>query len=78
MAAEQRGRTIYIEWNADHPFYQKVILANRENRDVINAVNAMVFSMVAAELRLFTNEDAQGLFETWETDLSSNLRILLS
>lgn len=77
-AAEQRGRTIYIEWNTDHPFYQKVILANRENRDVINAVNAMVFSMAAAELRLFTDEDAQELFESWKTDLSSNLRILLS
>lgn len=77
-AAEQRGRTIYVEWNTDHPFYQKVILANRENRDVINAVNAMVFSMAAAELRLFTNDDAQELFESWKTDLSSNLRILLS
>jgi Histidine kinase-, DNA gyrase B-, and HSP90-like ATPase len=77
-AAEQRGRTIYIDWNADHIFYQKVILANRENREVINAVNAMVFSMAAAELRLFTDEDAQGLFESWKTDLSSNLRILLS
>jgi hypothetical protein len=77
-AAEQRGRTIYIEWNTDHPFYQKVILANRENRDVINAVNAMVFSMAAAELRLFTDEDAQELFGSWKTDLSSNLRILLS
>ena len=77
-AAEQRGRTIYIEWNADHPFYQKVILTNRENRDVINAVNAMLFSMAAAELRLFTDEDAQALFESWKIDLSSNLRILLS
>jgi hypothetical protein len=77
-AAEQRGRTIYIEWNADHPFYQKVILANRENRDVINAVNAMLFSMAAAELRLFTDEDTRDLFETWKTDLSCNLRILLS
>ncbi len=77
-AAEQRGRTIYVEWNTDHPFYQKVILANRENRDVINAVNALVFSMAAAELRLFTDEDAQELFESWKTDLSSNLRILLS
>lgn len=77
-AAEQRGRTIYIEWNADHQFYQKVILDNRENRDVINAVNAMVFSMAAAELRLFTGEDEQEVFESWKTDLSSNLRILLS
>jgi hypothetical protein len=38
----------------------------------------MVFSMAAAELRLFTDEDAQELFESWKTDLSSNLRILLS
>jgi hypothetical protein len=77
-AAEQRGRTIYIEWNADHPFYQKVILENRENRDMINAVNAMVFSMAAAESRLVAGEDMQELFEPWKTDLSSNLRILLS
>ena len=77
-AAEQRGRTIYVEWNADHPFYQKVILANRENRDVINALNAMVFSMAASELRLFTNEDTQEIFRSWKTDLSSNLRTLLS
>lgn len=77
-AAEQRGRTIYIEWNADHPFYQKLILTNRENRDLVNAVNALVFSMAAAELRLFTDEEAQELFESWKTDLSSNLRTLLS
>jgi Histidine kinase-, DNA gyrase B-, and HSP90-like ATPase len=77
-AAEQRGRTIFVEWNADHPFYEKVILANRDHRDVINVVNAMVFSMAAAELRLFTDEDARELFESWKTDLSSNLRILLS
>ncbi|MCI0336732.1 MAG: hypothetical protein L0226_04080 [Acidobacteria bacterium] len=75
---EQRGRTIYIEWNANHPFYQKVILANRENQDVINAVDAMVYSMAAAELRLFADESAQELFEPWKTDLSSNLRILFS
>lgn len=55
-----------------------MILANRENRDVINAVNAMVFSMAAAELRLLADEDAQEPFESWKADLSSNLRILLS
>lgn len=77
-AAEQRGRTVCVDWNVDHPFYQKVILANRDNRDVINAVNALVFAMAAAELRLFTADDAMELFETWKTDLSSNLRILLS
>lgn len=69
---------IFIECNADHPFYEKVILANRGNRDIINAANAMIFSMAAAELCLFTNEDAKELFRSWETDLSSNLRTLLS
>ncbi len=76
-AAEQRGRTIYIEWNADHPFYQKVILANRENRDVINAVNAMVFSMAAAELKASADADPD-LMEEWKSVVSANLRTLFS
>jgi len=76
-ATEQRGRTIYIEWNADHPFYQKVILANRENRDVINAVNAIVFSMAAAELKASAAADPN-LMEQWKAMVSTNLRTLFS
>lgn len=76
-AAEQRGCTIYIEWNADHPFYQKVILANRENREVINAVNAMVYSVVAAEMKAADEADS-ALMEKRKAVISANLRTLFS
>jgi hypothetical protein len=40
-----------------------VILANRENRDVINAMNVMVFSMAAAELRPSADADPNLMVE---------------
>jgi len=76
-AAEQRGRTTFIEWNADHPFYEKFVVANREDRDVLNAVDALIFSMASAELKVF-DEDSQQFIDSWKTILSANLRVLLS
>jgi hypothetical protein len=52
-------------------------LSNRENRDVINAMNAMVFSMAAAELRVSTDADPN-LMEEWKSVVSANLRTLFS
>jgi hypothetical protein len=76
-AAEQRGRTTFVDWNADHPFYEKFALANRDNRDNLNAVDAMIFSMAAAELKVF-DEDHRDFVESWKAIFSSNLRTLLS
>lgn len=76
-AAEQQGRTTFIDWNSDHPFYEQFILANRDDRDVLNAVDAMIFSMAAAELKVF-DDDHRDFVESWKAIFSSNLRILLS
>jgi hypothetical protein len=76
-AAEQRGRTTFIDWNADHPFYERFVLANRDDKDAMNAVDALVFSMAAAELKVF-DEDSRDSFEQWKATLSSNFRNLFS
>jgi len=76
-AAEQCGKTIFVDWNADHPFYERFVLANRDDQNVLNAVDALIFSMAAAELKVF-DEDNREFVESWKAILSSNLRILLS
>ncbi len=76
-AAEQRGRTTFVDWNADHPFYERFVLANRDDREALNAADALVFSMAAAELKVF-GDDNREFVETWKAIFSSNLRTLLS
>lgn len=76
-AAEQQGRTTFIDWNIDHPFYERFVLANRDNRDALNAVDAMIYSMAAAELKVF-DEDSREFVERWKAVFGSNLRTLLS
>jgi hypothetical protein len=44
---------------------------------VINAVNAMVFSMAAAELKASADADSN-LMEEWKAVVSANLRTLFS
>lgn len=76
-AAEQRGKAIFIDWNIDHPFYERFILANRDNRDAFNAVDAMIYSMAAAELKVF-DEDSREFVERWQEIFSSNMKTILS
>jgi hypothetical protein len=53
------------------------VLANRDDKDAMNAVDALVFSMAAAELKVF-DEDSRDSFEQWKATLSSNFRNLFS
>ncbi len=76
-AGEQRGRTTFVDWNIDHPFYERFVLANRDNKEALNAVDAMIFSMAAAELKVF-DDDNREFVDTWKAIFSSNLRTLLS
>src|SRR6185503_474103 len=76
-AAEQRGRTTFIDWNVDHPFYERVVLTARNDREKLNSVDALIFCIAAAVLRVF-DDDHRDFVDSWKAILSSNLRILLS
>lgn len=76
-SAEQRGKTIYIDWNIAHPFYKTFILENQDNPEKILAADYLVYSMAAAELRTF-DEDQSEFITNFKSVLSINLRTLLA
>jgi hypothetical protein len=71
------GRKVVVTYNADHPAYQRLILDNREDRGHIAAIDYLVWSLVAAELRNVDEEHAR-FAEVMREDASFNLRQLLT
>ena len=74
---EQVGKKVMIFYNVSHPFYQDFIAANKDNKDVINAVDYLVYSLASAQL-VNQNQDNQSLFDNFNSIFSSNLRTLIS
>jgi hypothetical protein len=66
------GRTIIVTYNADHPAYQRLILDNRDNRGQIAAMDFLVWTLVAAELRNVDDDHAR-FAERMREDASFNL-----
>ena len=71
------GRRIVVAYNGDHPAYQRLVLDNRENRGQVAAIDYLVWSLVAAELRNVDDENAR-FMEAMREDASFNLRQLLT
>ena len=71
------GRKILITYNSDHPAYQRLILDNRDNRGQISAIDYLVWSIVAAEIRN-VDDDSARFMEAMREDASFNLRQLLT
>ncbi len=75
--AEPEGRTIIIQWNVDHPFYQRFILDNQDNPNMVSATDFLIYSLAAAELK-YDDIDNRVLIENIRGALSSNMRTLLA
>ncbi len=73
----QEGKIIIIRWNTDHPFYDRVILANRDSKDIISAIDYLIFALASAELKN-SNDDNVELMANLKSVMSTNLRSLLS
>jgi hypothetical protein len=71
------GRKVLVTYNADHPAYQRLILDNRENRGQIAAIDYLVWSLVASEIRN-VDDDSARFMEAMREDASFNLRQLLT
>lgn len=71
------GRRVVVVYNADHPAYQRLILDNRDNRGQIAAMDFLVWSLVAAELRNVDDNSARYM-EAMREDAGFNLRQLLT
>jgi hypothetical protein len=66
-----------VQWNIDHPFYERVILANKSDKNIVSALDYLVFGFAAAEMRA-TTDDNSIVLNTIKSEMSSNLRSLLS
>lgn len=73
---EQIGKKVIIYYNIDHPFYQEFIAKNKDNKDIINTVDYLVYSLATAKL-ISINKDNQPIFEMFDSIFSSNLRALI-
>lgn len=73
----QEGKIIVVRWNTDHPFYDQVILVNKGDKNIISALDYLVFALASAELKYVSEEDPE-LLSNIKTVMSANLRALLS
>jgi hypothetical protein len=71
------GRKVVVHYNGQHPFYQRFVLENRENRAVVTGIDYLVYSMATAELRA-ADDDTYQFISRMREDYSFNLRQLLT
>jgi len=75
--AEQVGRLTVIQWNIEHPFYERFILERKDDRTLRTSVDFLIYSMATAELTTL-NEENYEMIQNIKTVMSSNMRSLLS
>lgn len=73
----QEGKIIVVRWNTDHPFYDRVLLANKADKNITSALDYLVFALASAELKVENDENTE-LISNIKTVMSINLRALLS
>lgn len=74
---EQRGKQVIVYYNIEHPFYQDFIAANKDNKDIVNTIDYLIYSLASAQL-INQNRENQGIFDNFNSVFSSNLRTLIN
>jgi hypothetical protein len=73
---DMEGRKIVVKWNVMHPFYQKMVRQNKGNKDILQPLDFLLYSLGTAEL-MAENEDNRDLIAQIKGTLSNNLRTLM-
>jgi len=73
----QEGKIIVIQWNVDHPFYEKIVLENKDRKEITAGIDFLIYALASAELKT-TNDDNTILISNIKSIMSANLRALLS
>lgn len=77
--AEQQGKTIVIGWNVDHPFYDKFVVENKDNRSLVTSVDFLIYSLATAQIQAMgDDEDKAIMIDNIISTMSTNMRALLS
>jgi hypothetical protein len=72
------GEKIVITYNADHAFYQTVFIGQEENKELVNAIDSLVFSASLALIGITSSETNLHLKDEFLDNMSDNLRSLLA
>lgn len=70
------GSKVIIRWNSEHPFYERILTAKKQDKTFITAIDFLVYSLASAELKARSDENIS-LLEDIRSYMSSNLRVLL-
>lgn len=75
--AYQEGRTIIVQWNVDHPFYQRFVVENKGDSGLVTAVDFFIWAWASAELMVYEDGKAAEMLDQMKTLISMNTRTLL-
>jgi hypothetical protein len=75
--AEKQGKITIIQWNIDHPFYQRFLIEYKDNADLVNAVSFLAYSLGESKLK-YSSDETYEMLENIMSTISTNLRVLLS
>ena len=77
--AEQEGKTIVIKWNVDHPFYDRFVVENKDNRNLVSSIDFLIYSLAAAQIQAVgEDEDKAIMIDSIISTMSTNMKALLS
>jgi hypothetical protein len=74
---EKQGKITIIQWNIDHPFYERFLIEYKDNADLVNAVSFLAYSLGESKLK-YSDDDTYEMLENIMSTISTNLRVLLS
>jgi hypothetical protein len=75
--AYQEGRTIIVQWNVDHPFYQRFVVENQADDGLITAIDFFIWAWASAELMVYEDGKTAELLDQMKSLISMNTRTLL-
>jgi len=75
--AYQEGRTIIVQWNVDHPFYQRFVRSSAADEGLVTAVDFFIWAWASAELMVYEDGKTAEMLDQMKTLISMNTRTLL-
>jgi hypothetical protein len=75
--ADQVGKTVYVTWNTDHPFFQQMVDRRRGDKEALVSVDCLIAALAYAELKN-ESDDNRDLVENMKSLMSTNLKVMLS
>lgn len=79
FSAYLKGKTTVIEWNIDHPFYERFVVLNKDNAGLVSAVDYLIYSIASSQLKVLGEDNNKAeIIDQLISVMSNNMRALLS